>query len=517
MAGCFAAIKAREKGVDVLLVDKGYVSSSGQTPYANSYAVYNPEWEHDFEAMMDQINLGGDYLNNRIWSEIILKESYARFLDLVSYGAEYAQNDDGTPTRKGLIKLGPCEAVFLNEHVFPVALRKQVLKSGAKIKDRIMVTDLLKNGGKVVGAVGISASEAEFYIFVAKSVIISTGAVGFKPPGWPISNLTADGDMMAYRAGATITGKEFIDTHGSFRDAPAYVGPGFLKRPLGSGPPPSKFTNAEGKELESVSLFHLGPEFEAHAGRAPISVFTPFGTKELVAGASAGMSTHKSEGIWPTDTNGSVGIPGLFAAGDSLGIMLCGAAYSAIGIALAGSAVTGARAGWAAAENASNTAKTSVIETEVNRLRSMIYAPLNRKGGFSPSWVIQLLQNTMLPYFVMIIKHEDRLKAALVQIEFFKKHLVPKLKADDAHGLRLAIETKNMICNAEMKLKASVLRKESRGTHYREDYPARNDEEWSAWIKIKEEDGEMKLTKEPIPKAWSKPENTSYLFEFPKF
>jgi succinate dehydrogenase/fumarate reductase flavoprotein subunit len=43
LAGCFAAIKAKEQGVDVTLVDKGYVGKSGQTPFANGYAVFNPE------------------------------------------------------------------------------------------------------------------------------------------------------------------------------------------------------------------------------------------------------------------------------------------------------------------------------------------------------------------------------------------------------------------------------------------------------------------------------------------
>ena len=55
MAGCFAAIKAKEQGVDVILIDKGYVSRSGQTPYAEGYLVFNPDWGHDFEGRMKLI------------------------------------------------------------------------------------------------------------------------------------------------------------------------------------------------------------------------------------------------------------------------------------------------------------------------------------------------------------------------------------------------------------------------------------------------------------------------------
>lgn len=516
MAGCFAAIKARENHSQVLLVDKGYVSSSGQTPFANSYTIFNEEWGHDFDACMEQINRGGDYINNRAWTEIVLRECYDRYKDLESYGVKFVKDDDKLRI-KTLKELGPCEAIFPYENSIPINLRKKVLQVGAKILDRVMITDLIKKDNRVIGAVGITVSEGEFCVFKAKSVIICTGAAGFKPVGWPISNLTADGDMMAYRAGAEITGKEFIDTHGSDREAPAYVGAAFLKRPPGGAPPPPIFTNAYGETFKNPSIFHLGAEFQAHAGKAPIYGDTPMGKIELVSGASAGMSTHKAEGIWPVGTNGFTGVEGLFAAGDSLGVMLSGGAYSAIGIALAGSAVIGARAGYAASEAAKQVDLQEAEEQELEALQEGIYAPLERKGGFSPRWITQLMQNVMFPYFTMMIKEENRLKTALSQIEYYKESLLPKIYAKDAHELRQAIEVKNMLGNAEMKLKASLFRQESRGTHYREDYPQRDDENWFAWIKIKEDSGEMVLTKEMIPEDWKKPTDEKYLFDFPKF
>ena len=86
----------------------------------------------------------------------------------------------------------------------------------------------------------------------------------------------------------------------------------------------------------------------------------------------------------------------------------------------------------------------------------------------------QVLQNTMIPYFITYIKKEDRMKAALTIVEFLRDHMVPKLFARDPHELRLAHETKNMVHTAEAKLRASLFRTESRGTHYREDYPRRD-------------------------------------------
>jgi len=76
------------------------------------------------------------------------------------------------------------------------------------------------------------------------------------------------------------------------------------------------------------------------------------------------------------------------------------------------------------------------------------------------------------------------------------------LEASDQHELRQAHETANMVLNAEMKLRASLMRTETRGSHYREDHPERNDDEWLAWIKIRgADDGSMELVKHPIKRA----------------
>lgn len=90
MAGCFAAIKAKEKGVDVTLVDKGYVGKSGSTHFAEGgFMIFNPEWGHKLGVWMEQINTRSEYVNNREWSEIVLKDSYERYRDLASWGVKF--------------------------------------------------------------------------------------------------------------------------------------------------------------------------------------------------------------------------------------------------------------------------------------------------------------------------------------------------------------------------------------------------------------------------------------------
>ena len=160
-----------------------------------------------------------------------------------------------------------------------------------------------------------------------------------------------------------------------------------------------------------------------------------------------------------------------------------------------------------------------IDDAEIARLKNIMYTPTERRGGFNPRWVTQLLQNTMVPYFIIYIKEGERLQAALTIVEFLRDHLVPKLVVKDAHELRLAHETKNMVLSAEMMLRSSLFRTESRGLHYREDYPRRDDPTWLAWTKVKEEQGQMKVSREPVPKEWwpdlSQPYEERYDLRFP--
>ena len=512
MAGCYAAIKAKDQGSNVILVDKGYTSRSGQTPFAGSYSVFNPALGDKLDEWMSNVNKTGEYLNNRDWTELGFKNSYERYQELISWGVTLAD----APNMGGIRppSRGPFRTFHMGWREFATILRHQVLKRGIRIIDRVMIVDLLKQDGYISGAIGMSADNYDTFVFKAKATVLCTGAGGFKPPGWPISALTSDGDTMAYRAGAAITGKEFADTHATSGEYPAHFGH-IMKdgRPMFG-----KMKNAEGDELKGRGLF-LNLEFEAHAGRAPITQETSSGNFTRVGGASSGMSTHKTEGIWPAGTDCSTGLPGLYAAGDALGTMQCGAVYAAPGMALSGASVTGAIAGMSAAAYARKVNETKIDNNQVLKLQKTLQTPLERKGGFSPQYVTRILQNTVIPYFVLYIKKEDRLKAALTIIEFLRDHHVPKLFAKNPHELRLAQETKNMITNAEMRLRASLYRTESRGCHYREDYPHRDDPGWLAWVLLKEENGQMKAIKKPIPEAWwpdlSKPYAERYPNPFP--
>lgn len=536
IAGLFTAIKASEQGADVILADKGFAGSSGQSPYAQSTMVFNPEWGHNLKTWMDYTVKCGEYIVNQKWLEQTFLDSYARYQDMLAWGIKFKQNDDGTVKR---IPTPPGVTEFIEfdpegKEDYGQTLRKQALKTGVRIFDRTMICELLMDDQKVAGAVGISCDEEQVYAFVTKTIVMCTGGCGFKPYTYaPMIQLTCDGEAMAYRAGADILGKEFVDTHSARMDLPVGIPkmlrasmdiPAELRKYTSSGRsyPETDCTGKEFVRPEGASqylLTYLERELAAHAGKAPCYTTTPDGPKPVMGASCLGMSLRKADGIWPVDESCESTIPGLFAAGDSLGTMENGAAYAVLGSSTMGGAVTGTVAGINAAKKALETGEVTIDDSKIQEVVDSVIAPLKRTGGYGPRWTTQLIQNMMIPYFISYIKEEKRLTATLTLVKFLEEHIVPRIFAKDFHELRLAHEAKSIILSAEMRLQSALFRTESRGNHYREDYPARDDKNWRAWTKISNHNGEMELTKVPIPEEWgpdlSVPYETRYPFRFP--
>ncbi|MFT5767823.1 MAG: succinate dehydrogenase/fumarate reductase flavoprotein subunit, partial [Halioglobus sp.] len=153
---------------------------------------------------------------------------------------------------------------------------------------------------------------------------------------------------------------------------------------------------------------------------------------------------------------------------------------------------------------------------KVDALLAKMWAPRENEKGYSPEWITATLQNTMTPFHILYIKDPRRLDGALASIEFLRKHCVPRMIARDGHELRMAHEVKNMLLNAEMKLRSGLYRQESRGTHFREDFPARNDNEWHCWVTVQDNNGEMAMGKHMLPEAWKPDSSKSYRENYPR-
>jgi len=142
MAGFFAAIKAKEQGLDVTLTDKAYVGKAGSTHFSEGDIVYfRPQRGHDVNEWVDIISRGCEYINNREWDEICLKEAEARYNDLISWGIQFYEKDGK------LYIFGPgerqkgYEAITQMNRKYAPTLRKKALESGVRVMDRIMLCE----------------------------------------------------------------------------------------------------------------------------------------------------------------------------------------------------------------------------------------------------------------------------------------------------------------------------------------------------------------------------------------
>ncbi len=541
-AGCFAANTARERGLDVLVVDKSTAGQAGAGIMASGFwAVFNEDWGMDYDATLSWINANSSYLNNRDWTECFLKDSWGTYLDLKRWGVKFpvpeeemagffrnsivgddqaGHHEDDPHTHYGIIPLS-------HRCVSP-ALRRYADSIGVRFQDRTMVTDLVKHEGRVCGAVGFSLDAGEPVRFFAGAVILAAGLHYFRSPGMHISGQTGDADAMAYRAGAVISGKEFPDMHMNLAKDPMWKGTGELY------PAYFQFDDALGRRIPN-SGFDLSVVSAIHAGFGPI--YWDFGKctendlrsleeykkkrnnpKEIqrvgldprqggkfamIGGSAAGAGQAQADGLWTTDTNGSSTLPGLYSAGDCCASWMWGAIIQGPPAGLSPAGVEGKRAGLAAVEYIRETRRPAVTEADFRMAEEHMTRYSARSSGFDPRWVTQLIQNYAMPYYVLHIKEEKRMEATLALIRYLQEQMVPKMRAEDPHMLRLAHETENMALNAEMILRASLFRKESRGWHFREDYPRQNDRDWLVWNQIfRDETGAMALDKVPVPAQW---------------
>ncbi|MEI6896961.1 MAG: FAD-binding protein [Psychromonas sp.] len=534
-AGCFAAVKAAEDGADVTMVVKGRTGRSGLTPWANSWFVFHDTQGITKDDYMKQFKLSGEYLNNQDFSMLLINEAWDRFQEVQEWGTQTALTHP-QEGRSQYIQHGTVSR-SIEYCAAGDPMRRKALSVGVKMIERVMVTDLIKENGKVVGGIGFHMETGKPYAILAKATILCTGPSSLKPlgMGYPCSSTTADGDAMAIRVGAQISGKEFNDAHpannANFLDHStknSASGDAVSKKTvlgLGGGPPsqdgplnPEDLNGATlGLRIDSAVGISLGgqPVAEEYSrgpgGTNPIFSGAGTGAPKKMGFSTVGMGNHKGEGIFPQDINGRSNVEGLWGAGDAMCSMQNGAGYAGFGSSSSGSAVQGARSGHAVAEYV-KTQPTPAPSTEyIEEMKQKMFAPMNNEQGHSPAWVTRIMQGTMFPYFVMYVKEQSRMENALSQIKYLQNTFADNFKVENFHELRSAIETRNMLLNAEMKLIAGMTRKESRGTHYREDYPYRDEKNFLAWVKLTlNDEGNVQSEMHPIPEKWHPDPSLTY-------
>jgi succinate dehydrogenase/fumarate reductase flavoprotein subunit len=488
--------------------------------------------------------------------DVILRESYARYLDLISWGVPFYLKDErvGSPEpgvepkrilfRPTKYRYTTLIAKYGIRNKMLLA-RKKVKSVGCKILDRFMITDIIKKDGRVAGVVGFDTVSGDFYRIKSKAVVIAGGGLGFKGAAYGIQFNTGDGLMAGYRAGAAVSSIELGQGMYVVKKCDSIV----INGPVSEiGKKRDMVLNSEGEEF--LRGFPHVPTnilwaLEVHHGRGPL-YHQPYGLNRDDYKEELESYNKTAEGPWikmldrsgldvfnerfeqymqlkgnfypgglRVNTGCETNVPGLFAAGDASGTNYTGPNYAALGCGTASACVTGYRAGMNAAKYAMNPDHIEISEKETVGYKDQIFRPLERRGGFSPAFILRRLQETFFPYEIRIIMHDKRLRAALTMIEFFRDHFIPKQFVEDPHGLRLAHEVVNMLTGAEMMLKGAIYRTESRGWFYREDYPERDDENWLKWVMIGKDGDNMKIWVEPVPEEFHGDKTLPYTERYP--
>lgn len=523
IAGSMAAIKAKDSSAKrVVQVDKSFVGKSGASCFAAGVShVYFPQ-QDDLNDRVRRLVRSLGYLAQQDLVQVHMEQSYENLLEHESLGVTYIKDEKGKIERQA--GRGAYPVVKFHGPDLMDSLRKAVLKKRVEVVNRAMITDLVLDGGKCAGAVGFDARTGEFLVFEARSTVLAAGSTFYKGRSPGHRDLSGDGFAIAYRAGAALSGAEATDAPTNVMPALFDIGPG-MNMYMGLG---ARLINRKGERFiekyapamkERSGLMTINAAFclEVKQGNAPLKIdMTHFGDTEMAKLKGAlplAMTMYERAGLvvnnrfvspidWMViapftrpgvviDSNYHSTIPGLFACGEN-------AAPQAVVMGIAAASVSGANAGRSAAIYARNN-EVKAPAQEIDKLRECALAPLQRKGGVEPDQIILAVQEVVLPYDVILLRHGKRLEKALEAITEIRETQLPLLCAYDPHYLRMAHEARNMALVAEIHIRTSLERTESR-TVLREDYPFLDNENWLKWIYVRQDkDGIMKLNTVSVP------------------
>jgi succinate dehydrogenase / fumarate reductase flavoprotein subunit len=213
-----------------------------------------------------------------------------------------------------------------------------------------------------------------------------------------------------------------------------------------------------------------------------------------------GPTTHYMMGGVRVDPDSQMSdVSGLFAAGE------CGAGLHGAnrlgGNSLSDLLVFGKRAGQYAAHYAKENALGTINPDEVELAEKQALIPFERDRAEGPYAVQSALQD-MMQDLVGIVRQENEMLQALDRIQQLKvraERVGVTGNREYNPGWHTAIDLNNLLTVSEMVMKAALERKESRGAHFRDDYPAKDDGFGSFNIVIRKGvGGEMQVTREPI-------------------
>jgi fumarate reductase (CoM/CoB) subunit A len=537
-AGCRAAIEASNHNLDVIMLSKELLGKAHTAMAEGGYNVSlgNVDPDDDPETHFKDTIVGGNYLNNQNLAEILVRDAPQRIFDLEDMGAVFDRTPEGKIAQRTFGKQSWRRTAYASDRTgseIMVTLTEAIRKTSVRVFDEVFATRLLITDGKISGVCAVDLKYGDYLVFRAKSVVMATGGAG------RIFSVTSnaqldvgDGYGMAYDAGCEMMDMEMIQFHPTGMVKPesakgrlvteAVRGEGgillnnkgerFMNRyypevmELAGRDQVARSIMTEVLEGRGspdggvyLSISHLPRSIIEFRLESMIEQFEDAGVDIRDEPMQVSPTAHHFMGGIKIDENSATNIPGLYASGECTGGVHGGNRLG--GNALADTQVYGALSGEKAAEYAKETTHLGVnrgdIKTEFERLEAM----LNRKEGISPADARDELTELMWAK-VQIFRKEDEMQYAVKELRRIEKDVVPKIKVDVPvkrfnPGWHQAMEFVNMVTTARMVAEAAVMRKGSRGAHYRVDADP-NDKGYYNIVIRKGKDGKMELRKEDL-------------------
>ena len=571
-AGLRAAIESSGAGAKTGVVTKSLlgkahtVMAEGGMAAAMGNVDERDNWKVHFADTMR----GSQYMSNCRMAELHAKEAPARVRELEAWGAIFDRTKDGKINQRNfgghryprLAHVGDRTGLEMIR-----TLQDHGIHSGMEVFAETTVINLLMDGGRCVGAFAYDREKGRFMLFHAKAVVLATGGIGrsfrVTSNSW---EYTADGQALAYKAGAALLDMEFVQFHPTgmvwppsvkgilvtegvrgeggvlknkdgkrfmFDDIPENYrsqtadnpdeGWRYTQGDKSARRPPELLTrdhvarciNREVKAgrgsphggvfLDIAWIKEKLPNSVEHIKKKLPSMYHQF--KQLAdlditqEPMEVGPTTHYMMGGIQVDAESQMSsVPGLFAAGESAAGLH--GANRLGGNSLSDLLVFGKRAGEYAAKFAKANGAGRVNPADVEAAAKAALAPFDRGAAGENPFTVQSELQDIMQNLVGIVRTESEMEQAIAKIEILRARAAKAGITGNIeynNGWHTALDLDNMLSISEMIAIAALERKESRGGHFRDDYPEK-DAEWGKYnLKIvRGADGRPKVERVPV-------------------
>ena len=547
-AGVRAAIEAGQHGVSVALVNKGIISRSGLTAMAGSSyqaAFGNSDPRDDVQVHFKDTVREGRYLGDENLIQTLTQEAMDRAVELETYGVRFIkENGRFVQVRHPGQTYPRINQIPGRGYQMMAALKSELVRRQAvKIFEDCLVSKILTDpNGRPAGVVAFRQREGRFHVFHCKAIIVATGGyeeVWAKTDTAPDS--TGDGLALAFELGADLVDLEMMlyypitvvgsSIFPSMHQALQYellldedcLGGKLLNARGEEFLPPGKLPGrdvltqlivkeqVEGRATERGGVYidlsksplsrkKMENRIEKIGARVQFNRIKYLGVDLAKDPIEVAPACHYGLGGIRINERAETSVPGFYAAGEVSGNLH--GANRISGNALAETQVFGRRAGEGARREASAAKnfpalRLEQVKEEVRRVKKLFE---KKSDPVRPVFLRKKIQKIMEEK-VGLRRNDQGLREAIDSLKDMKRQDLPRLQVTNVgifnYELQDAIEVGFMVQVAELVAKAAQLRRESRGHHFRSDYPEEDD----AWMKhtiLQNCGGEISCTSAPV-------------------